>query len=60
MRIMRVGVQVRVWLLAASLVSLLLPLVMLVWWPSLRCPRNTLHSHMFLSLALNNIAWLLW
>ena len=27
---------------------------------SLRCPRTTVHAHMFLSLALNNVAWLLW
>ncbi|KAF0772054.1 calcitonin gene-related peptide type 1 receptor [Aphis craccivora] len=27
---------------------------------SLRCARNTLHTHMFTSFAINNLLWLLW
>lgn len=30
------------------------------FYRSLRCARNTLHTHMFTSFAINNLLWLLW
>ena len=46
--------------LGISLVCLLLSILIFLWFPSLRCPRITLHTNMFVSLALNNLCWLLW
>ena len=46
--------------LILSLVSLLLSLAIFILFKSLRCTRNSVHTHMFISLALNNISWIIW
>ena len=46
--------------LSVSLVSLLISLTILSVFPALKCARNTIHINTFLSVAINNIAWLLW
>ena len=43
-----------------SLICLLLSLSIFLSFPSIKCLRITVHSHMFASLALNNISWILW
>lgn len=45
---------------AISLVALLLSLIILSYFKSLRCPRITLHMNLFTSFAINNLLWLLW
>ena len=45
--------------LILSLVSLLFSLAIFMF-KSLRCTRNSVHTHMFTSLALNNISWITW
>ena len=63
-------------LLTVSLVTLLLSLIILrafrwcnfrnklyhrhKYFRSLHCVRNTIHSNMFISIALNNVCWLFW
>ena len=46
--------------LSVSLLFLLISLLVLLACPALRCTRNTIHMNLFLSMAVNNIAWLLW
>ena len=46
--------------LGISLVCLLLSIIIYLSFPSLGCPRISLHTNMFVSLALNNLCWLLW
>ena len=46
--------------LSLSLFCLLLAITIFRSFPSLHCHRVTIHTHMFLSLALNNTAWILW
>ena len=46
--------------LILSLVSLLFSLAIFILFRSLRCTRNSVHTHMFTSLALNNISWITW
>ena len=46
--------------LGISLVCLLLSIIIFLSFPSLGCPRITLHTNLFVSLALNNICWILW
>ncbi|XP_060841547.1 calcitonin gene-related peptide type 1 receptor isoform X1 [Rhopalosiphum padi] len=43
-----------------SFIALLLSIAILTYFKSLRCARNTLHTHMFTSFAINNLLWLLW
>ncbi|XP_050420938.1 calcitonin gene-related peptide type 1 receptor-like isoform X2 [Adelges cooleyi] len=43
-----------------SFIALLLSIGILTYFKSLRCARNTLHTHMFASFASNNLLWLLW
>nr|XP_050866511.1 calcitonin gene-related peptide type 1 receptor-like isoform X1 [Vespula vulgaris]XP_050866512.1 calcitonin gene-related peptide type 1 receptor-like isoform X1 [Vespula vulgaris]XP_050866513.1 calcitonin gene-related peptide type 1 receptor-like isoform X1 [Vespula vulgaris]XP_050866514.1 calcitonin gene-related peptide type 1 receptor-like isoform X1 [Vespula vulgaris]XP_050866515.1 calcitonin gene-related peptide type 1 receptor-like isoform X1 [Vespula vulgaris] len=45
---------------AISLVALLLSLVILTYFRSLRCARITLHMNLFVSFVLNNALWLIW
>ncbi|XP_066582630.1 calcitonin gene-related peptide type 1 receptor-like isoform X2 [Prorops nasuta] len=45
---------------AISLVALLLSLLILSYFRSLRCARITLHMNLFASFALNNALWLIW
>lgn len=52
--------QITVTGLSVSLVSLLISLLILFAFPALKCARNTIHINTFLSVAINNIAWLLW
>ena len=52
--------QITVAGLSISLVSLLISLIILSVFPALKCARNTIHINTFLSVAINNIAWLLW
>ena len=42
------------------LASLLASLAIFLLFRSLRCTRNSVHTHMFISLALNNISWIIW
>ena len=46
--------------LGLSTLFLILSLAVLTSFPSLRCCRNRIHMNLFLSMALNNITWLLW
>ena len=46
--------------LSVSLVCLLLSIIIFRSFPSLHCQRVTIHTNLFLTLALNNIAWILW
>ncbi|KAK9745368.1 7 transmembrane receptor (Secretin family) [Popillia japonica] len=45
---------------SVSLVTLILSLAVFFLFRSLKCTRIRLHIHLFISLALNNIAWILW
>ena len=46
--------------LSLSLACLLLSIIIFRSLPSLHCLRVTIHTNLFLSLALNNLAWILW
>ncbi|KRT82202.1 hypothetical protein AMK59_3033, partial [Oryctes borbonicus] len=45
---------------SVSLVTLILSLAIFFLFRSLKCTRIRLHIHLFISLALNNIAWIVW
>ncbi|XP_049862015.1 calcitonin gene-related peptide type 1 receptor-like isoform X2 [Schistocerca gregaria] len=45
---------------SVSLVALIIALAVLSYFKSLRCARNTLHTHLFASFAANNALWLSW
>lgn len=47
-------------LLSLSLISLLVSLVIFWSFQSLRCTRINIHTQMFISIALNNVSWILW
>jgi len=51
--------QVSVAGLSVSLAALI-PSLLIFSLPSLKCTRNSIHKNMFSSIALNNIAWILW
>ena len=46
--------------LAVSTLFLIISLLILSCFKSLRCARNNVHINMFISMSLNNISWLLW
>ncbi|XP_034947995.1 calcitonin gene-related peptide type 1 receptor-like isoform X2 [Chelonus insularis] len=43
-----------------SLIALIVSLVILTYFRSLRCARTTLHMNLFASFAVNNLLWLIW
>ncbi|KAL5286779.1 CALCRL.2 family protein [Megaselia abdita] len=45
---------------AISLVAILLSLMILGYFRSLKCARITLHMNLFVSFAINNTLWLVW
>jgi len=52
--------KMTVGLLVISLISLFISLLIFSTLRSLHCIRITIHTHMFVSIALNNLAWLFW
>ena len=47
-------------LLIVSLVSLVISLIIFCSLRSIHCTRISIHTQMFISIALNNISWILW
>ncbi|XP_025417455.1 calcitonin gene-related peptide type 1 receptor-like isoform X2 [Sipha flava] len=45
---------------SVSLAALLTSLLIFFTFKTLRCTRIAIHVHLFLSLALNNFAWIIW
>ena len=45
--------------LTISLICLLFSLTIFYTFKTLHCPRVTIHKHLFLSMSLNNVSWLI-
>ncbi|KAJ0183890.1 hypothetical protein K1T71_000313 [Dendrolimus kikuchii] len=45
---------------AISLAALVISLAIFIYFRSLHCTRIRIHMHLFTSLALNNILWIMW